>query len=64
MESIYNYTLEKLENYFLDHQEKKFKATQIFDWLYRKKVHSFEEMTNLKKDLIEKLKKEFSITSL
>lgn len=59
MDSIYGITRKKLEAYFESINDKKFRATQVFEWLYRKKVDSFDEMTNLKKDLIEKLKKDF-----
>ena len=37
MKNIYNYTLEKLEDYFISINEKKFKATQIFEWIYKKR---------------------------
>ena len=40
--------------------EKKFRAGQLWDWLYRKRVTSFEEMTNLPKSLIEQLQEEFT----
>ena len=59
MENIYNYTLEKLEDYFTKNNEKKFKATQVFEWIYKKRIKSFDEMSNVKKDTIEKLKKDF-----
>jgi 23S rRNA (adenine2503-C2)-methyltransferase len=55
---MYNYTLEELENYLLSINEKKYVASQIFDWLYRKKVKSYKEMTNIRKELIERLEKE------
>jgi len=58
--NIYGIKREELENYFLDIGEKKFKATQIYEWLYEHKVNSFDEMTNIKKELREKLKKDFS----
>lgn len=61
MENIYGYTLEKLENYFETIGEKKFKATQVFEWLYKKRVSSFDEMNNVKKDTLEKMKKDFSM---
>ena len=38
MKNIYDMTLEKLENYFIENGEKKFKATQIFEWLYKKRT--------------------------
>lgn len=59
---IYSQSLQDLENYFLDIGEKKFKAVQVYDWLYRKKVTSFKEMSNIKKTIIEKLKQDFKIT--
>lgn len=64
MENIYNYSLDDLENYFLSLGEKKFKALQIYDWLYKKRVNSFFEMTNLKKELIDKLNLRFSCEKL
>lgn len=59
--NIYDLTLEKLENYFIDSGDKKYRASQVFYWLYEKRVISFEEMTNLSKETIQKLKKDFSI---
>ena len=59
--NIYDLTLEKLENYFIGINEKKYRAKQVFSWLYEKRVTTFEEMTDLKKDLIEKLKEDFYI---
>lgn len=62
--SIYNYSLEELEDYFISKGDKKYRATQVFEWLYRKKVNSFEEMTNLKMDTIKMLEEDFSIQDL
>lgn len=58
--NIYNLSLFDLENYFESINDKKFRAKQVYEWLYRKKVKSFNEMTNLKKDLINTLKETFS----
>ena len=57
-------SLKDLEEYFLSHNDKKFRATQIYDWLYRKNVTSFDDMTNLKKDVIELLKNDFYLRTL
>lgn len=62
--NIYGKTLKELESYFLDIDEKKFKAIQVYDWLYKKRVHSFDEMTNVKKSVIEKLKEDFNMNKL
>lgn len=62
--NIYNFTRKKLEEKLVSMNEKPFRATQIFEWLYRKNVSSFSEMTNLKKESIEIFKNEFEITTL
>ena len=55
MRNIYDLSKEELENYFESIGDKKFRAVQILEWLYRKKVTSFDEMTNLSKKAIEVL---------
>lgn len=62
--NIYGKTLNELEDYFLGIGEKKFKAIQVYDWLYKKRVHSFDEMTNVKKSVTEKLKEDFNMNKL
>ena len=64
MNNIYNYTKEELENYFLEIGESKFRAGQVFDWLYIKRVKSFNEMTNLKKELISYLSDNFNMDDI
>lgn len=64
MNSIYNYSLKDLQEYFLSIGETKFRAQQVFDWLYVKRVKKFEDMTNLKKDLIKYLKENFELSDL
>ena len=64
MRNIYDLTIEELEDYFLSIGEKKFKATQLYSWLYSKKIKNFDEATDMKKIVIEKLKEDFSIEKL
>lgn len=59
--NLYSFTKEKLENYFLEQGEKKFKATQVFEWLYQKRVKTIDEMSNIKKEIQEKLKNDFCL---
>ncbi len=44
--------------------EKPYRATQVFRWLYKSLVTSFDDMTDLNKELREKLKQEFYITKI
>ncbi len=55
MKSIYDYTQEQMIEEFLQFGEKKFRATQVFEWLYRQNVQSFDQMNNLSMALREKL---------
>lgn len=59
---IMNYPKNELEDYFLSIGEKKFKATQVFEWLYQKRVFNIDDFSNLKKELREKLKEEMSFS--
>ena len=62
--SIYSLTRQTMQEWVLEQGEKKFRADQIWEWLYRKRVQSFEEMTNLSKDLIAKLNDKFVVNPL
>ncbi len=62
--NIYDYTINDLEHYFISKGEKKFKATQVFEWLYQKRITSFSDMTNIKKDVIRYLNDDFKIENL
>ncbi len=57
---ILDNTKEKLEEYFESIGEKKFKATQVFEWLYEKKVYDVNDFSNLKKEVRDKLLQDFS----
>lgn len=62
--SIYGLTKEAMIEWFIEHGEKKFRATQVWEWLYIKRVSRFEEMTNLKKEVIDLLEESFIINPL
>lgn len=64
MESIYSKSFNDLENYFESIGEKKYKASQIYEWIYGKRIENFDEITNIKKDIISRLKEEFSTDRL
>ena len=56
--------LEQLTDELLGIGEKKFRAKQIYSWIHEKLADSFDEMTNLSKDLREKLKENYTLNSM
>jgi 23S rRNA (adenine2503-C2)-methyltransferase len=48
----------------VEHGQKKFRASQIFDWIYKKKVVSFKEMSNVSQEVIDLLEANFEIKTL
>ena len=57
-------TLEQLTLELLALEEKPFRAKQIYEWLWKKRATSFDEMTSLSKDLREKLKRDYEIRAI
>jgi 23S rRNA (adenine2503-C2)-methyltransferase len=62
--NIRNLSLSELENYFAEIDEKKFRAKQVYEWLWQKHAGSFDAMTNISKDLRNKLADHFSLPAL
>ena len=63
--SIKSFKYDDLEKEVIENlNEKKYRAKQIYEWLYRKKAEKFEEMTNLSKELIAKLDENYYIDNL
>lgn len=50
-----------LEEYFVQMGEKTFKATQVFEWLYVHKCWDIDLFSNIKKDVLTKMKEDFSL---
>lgn len=62
--SIYSLRLDEMKEWLTASGEKAFRAAQIYEWLYEKRVQTFEEMSNLPKALRDKLEAEFALTTL
>lgn len=60
MENILDYSLEEISVWMKENSESSFRAKQVFSWIY-KNVWDFDDMKNLPKSLIEKLKGNFYI---
>lgn len=61
---IYDYTHEQLQEWMQEIGEPQFRAGQVFDWIYVKRVTSFEDMTNLSKELRQTLTDHFAFVTL
>ena len=61
MTNIFGLNLDELTSLITSLKLPKFRAKQIIEWMYLKHAISFEQMTNLSKDLREKLSQEFTI---
>ena len=61
MRNLFGLTRSDLEEYFLSIGEKKFKALQVYEWLYQKKVWDIDLFSNIKKEIREKLKNDFTL---
>lgn len=64
MKTIYDLTYEQMENMVLETGWKKFRGKQIFQWLYRKRAVSFDDMSDLSNDMRIKLNQEYVIDPL
>lgn len=62
--NIRHLSFDELVTYFEQIGEKKFRAKQVYEWLWQKQAHSFEAMTNLGKELRVKLNEYFSLPAL
>jgi 23S rRNA (adenine2503-C2)-methyltransferase len=64
MEDIKSMNLAELTAYIAGLGEKPFRARQIYEWIHKKQAGSFDEMTNLSKQLREKLQAQAHLTTL
>ena len=64
MQGIKEFTLDGLKEFFLSIDEKPYRAEQVYKWLYKDRVESFDDMTNLSIELRDKLKDYFYIEKL
>ena len=60
MKNLYDYPKDELEKYFLSINEKKFKAVQVFEWLYEKRNNEVNSWSNIKKDVRDRILQDFS----
>lgn len=57
-------TLKELEDFFISEGHPKFRASQVFNWMYNHIVFDFNEMKNLSKEVRNNLSERFSLKTL
>ena len=59
--NIKNFTYDELVDELVNLGEKRFRAEQVFKWIHQENVSSFDDMTNISKDLRQKLEENYSL---
>lgn len=62
--NIRNFSQEELKDLFIEMGDKAFRAKQVYEWLWKRGVHSFDGMTNLSISTRDKLKENFKIPAV
>ncbi|GGH31707.1 23S rRNA (adenine(2503)-C(2))-methyltransferase RlmN [Paenibacillus segetis] len=63
-QSIYGLTFDQLTAWLMEHGHRKFRASQVWDWLYKKRVTEFSAMDDVNKECTELLENHFVIQTL
>lgn len=64
MKNIYDFNYDEMREMAVEHGWKKFRGHQIFQWLYRKRVTSIDDMSDLSKDTRTLLKEHYALVPL
>ncbi len=56
--------LAQLRQWFVDHNEQKFRANQVWEWLWKKGCHDFDEMSNISKSTRTLLAEHFKLDTI
>ena len=64
MKNLYNYTMSELQQEMEILHQKPYRASQIYSWLYQKRVKNIDDMSDISLSFRETLKNEYSMNSL
>jgi len=62
--SIYGITFEQLSDWLKERGQKTFRAKQVWDWLYKHRVHDWPEMKNVNRECLQILQEHFCMQSM
>ncbi|WP_027881091.1 MULTISPECIES: 23S rRNA (adenine(2503)-C(2))-methyltransferase RlmN [Mesoflavibacter] len=57
-------TKDQLRDFFVSQGDKAFRGNQVYEWLWSKSVHTFEDMTNISKETRQMLEDNFVINHI
>ena len=57
-------TKDQLRDFFVENGDKAFRGNQVYEWLWSKTSHSFENMTNISKETRDMLEANFVINHI
>ena len=57
-------TKDQLRDFFVENGDKAFRGNQVYEWLWSKTSHSFENMTNISKETRDMLESNFVINHI
>ncbi|RLD27637.1 MAG: 23S rRNA (adenine(2503)-C(2))-methyltransferase RlmN, partial [Bacteroidetes bacterium] len=57
-------TKDQLRDFFVSQNDKPFRGDQVYEWLWRKSAHNFEDMTNISKETRQMLEDNFVINHI
>lgn len=62
MTNIFNLTLKEMESYFTNNGDKPFRASQLYEFLYKKRIYNVDLMTNIGNKTKDMLKADFDFS--
>ena len=62
--SLYGYKLDELTSFLAVRGEPKYRAKQLFEWIYKRRITNFDALTNVSKSLRDALQEAFTLVSL
>ena len=64
MKEITDFTRQELAAWFEHNNERSFRAGQVFKWLYLRQARTFDEMTDIGRELRQRLKENFTLSAM
>lgn len=62
--SLYGYKQDELTSFLAVRGEPKYRAKQLFEWIYKRRITDFDALTNVSKSLRDALQEAFTLVSL